>query len=114
MPRLRPHPAFGVFGVAPESVFPYLEGMDVRLNNPDIQAKIDRWVAETGRGPDELIEDAMAGYFEELTQTREMLNSRYDDLKNGRVKSIPGDEVVARLREKSAARRSQPGSTRDK
>jgi hypothetical protein len=86
--------------------------MDVRLNNPDIQAKIDRWVAETGRGPDELIEDAMAGYFEELTQTREMLNSRYDDLKSGRVKPIPGDEVIARLREKSAARRSRPGSSR--
>jgi hypothetical protein len=86
--------------------------MDVRLNNRDIQAKIDRWVAETGRSPDELIEDAMAGYFEELTQTREMINSRYDDLKSGRVKPIPGDEVVARLREKSAARRSQPGSSR--
>jgi hypothetical protein len=41
--------------------------MDVRLNNPEIQAKIDRWVTETGRGPDELIEDAVAGYFEELT-----------------------------------------------
>lgn len=86
--------------------------MDVRLNNRDIEAKIDRWVAQTGRSPDELIEDAMAGYFEELTQTREMLNSRYDDLKSGRVKPIPGDEVVGRLREKSAARRSQPGSSR--
>ena len=86
--------------------------MDLHLNNPDIQAKIDRWVADTGRSPDELIEDAMAGYFEELTQTREMLNSRYDDLKSGRVKAIPGDEVVARLREKSADRRSQPGSSR--
>jgi hypothetical protein len=88
--------------------------MDLHLNDPDIQAKIDRWVAETGRGPDELVEDAMAGYFGELTQTREMLNSRYDDLKSGRVKPIPGDEVIARLREKSVARRSQPGSTRDK
>jgi hypothetical protein len=39
--------------------------MDVHLNNPEIKAKIDRWVAETGRGPDELVEDAMAGYFEE-------------------------------------------------
>jgi hypothetical protein len=86
--------------------------MDVRLNNPDMQAKIDRWVAETGRSPDELIEDAMAGYFEELTQTREMLNSRYDDLKSGRVKPIPGDDVITRLREKSAARRSRPGSSR--
>jgi hypothetical protein len=79
--------------------------MDVHLNNPDIQAKIDRWVAETGLGPDELIEDAMAGYFEELAQTRETLDRRYDDLKSGRVKPIPGDEVIARLHEKSAARR---------
>jgi len=86
--------------------------MDVHLNNPDIQAKIDRWVADTGRSPDELIEDAMAGYFEELTQTREMPDSRYDDLKSGKVKPIPGDEVIARLREKSAARRSRPGSCR--
>jgi hypothetical protein len=52
----------------------------------------------------------MAGYVTELVQTREMLNSRYDDLKSGRVKPIPADEVLARLREKSAARRSQPGS----
>ena len=79
--------------------------MDVHLNNPDIQAKIDRWVAETGLGPDELIDDAMAGYFEELAQTRETLDRRYDDLKSGRVKPIPGDEVIARLHEKSAARR---------
>jgi hypothetical protein len=87
-----------------------LEAMDVRLNNREIQAKIDRWVTETGRGPDELIEDAVAGYFEELAQTREMLDSRYDDLKNGRVKPVSGDEVIAHFREKSAARRSPPGS----
>jgi|SRR5450755_254330 hypothetical protein len=103
-----------VLNVAPEQVFQYLEGMDVRLNNPEIQAKLDRWVAETGRGPDELIEDAMAGYFEELTRTREMLNTRYDDLQSGRVKPIPGDEVIARLREKSALRRSQPDSSHAK
>jgi hypothetical protein len=40
-----------------------------------------------------------------------MLNSRYDDLKSGRVKPIPGDEIEAYFREKSAAaRRSPPGS----
>ena len=32
-----------------------------------------------------------------------MLNSRYDDLKSGRVKPIAGDEVEAYFREKSAA-----------
>src|SRR5258707_79465 len=44
--------------------------------------------------PDELIEDAVAWYFEELTQTREMLNSRYDDLKSGKVKPISDAEVI--------------------
>ena len=58
-----------------------------------------------------LCRDVVEGYFDELAKTREMLNSRYDDLKSGRVKPIPGDEVEAYFREKSAAaRRSQPGS----
>ena len=77
---------------------------------PDLQAEIDRLVVETGRAPHQLIEDAMAGYILELEETREMLNSRYDDLKSGKVKPVPGDEVIARLREKSAARRSTPRS----
>ena len=81
--------------------------MDVHLDNPELQAKIDRWAAETGRGLDELIEDAMAGYFEELAQTREMLNRRYDDLKSGRVKSIDGEEAFARLRAKTEAQRNR-------
>jgi hypothetical protein len=85
--------------------------MDVRLKNPEIQDKIDRWVTETGRGPDELIEDAVVGYFEELAQTRKMIDSRYDDLKSGRVKPVSGDQVVAHFRAKSASRVSQPGST---
>ena len=76
----------------------YLEGMDLHLNNPDLQAKLDRWVTETGRAPDELIEDAIAGYFDELARTREMLNSRYDDLKSGRVKQVGGEEFFENLR----------------
>jgi hypothetical protein len=87
-----------------------LKGMDVHLTNPDLQAKLDLWVKETGRGPDDLVEDAMAGYFDELARTREMLNDRYDALKSGRVKSISRDELVAHFREKSAAaRRTQSG-----
>ncbi len=89
--------------------FRILKSMDVHLNNPDLRAKLDRWVTETGRGPDELVEDAMAGYFDELARTREMLNRRYDDLKSGRVKPISRDEIVAYFREKSAARRTPPG-----
>lgn len=72
--------------------------MDVHLSNPDLQAKVDRWVTETGRGPDELIEDAMAGYFDEMARTRQILDSRYDDLKSGRVKPIDGEEFFENLR----------------
>jgi predicted transcriptional regulator len=86
-----------------------MKAMEVHFP-PDLQAKIDQLVIETGRAPDKLLEDAMAGYVAELAQTREVLNSRYDDLKSGRVRPIPGDEVTARLREKSAARRAPPGS----
>jgi hypothetical protein len=79
---------------------------------PETEKKLRDLAAEGGRGTaDELVQDVVEGYFDELAQTREMLNSRYDDLKSGRVKPIPGDEVEAYFREKSAAARSrQPSS----
>jgi hypothetical protein len=40
----------------------------------------------------------MAGYFDELARTREMLDSRYDDLRSGRVKPIDGEEFFDNLR----------------
>jgi len=75
---------------------------------PELQAKIDQLVIETGRAPDKLVEDAMAAYVAELEETREMLNGRYDDLNGGRVKPIFCDEVIAHFREKSAAARPKP------
>jgi len=56
--------------------------------NPDLQAKLDKLATESGRSTGELVEDVVAGYFDELARTRDMLNSRYDDLKSGRVKPI--------------------------
>jgi hypothetical protein len=82
------------FSVAWGPVFAYLEGLDVHLQNPELQAKLNRWVTETGRGPDELVEDAMAGYFDEPGRTREMLDSRCDDLKSGRVQPIDGEDFL--------------------
>jgi hypothetical protein len=70
---------------------------------PEVQAKLERWTNDTGRPADELLQDALAGYFDELAETREMLNSRYDDLKSGKVKPIGGAEVRARLKAKSEA-----------
>jgi hypothetical protein len=50
-----------------------------------LQAKLDKLAAETGRPSGELVEDVVAGYFDELGQTREMLDSRYDDLKRATI-----------------------------
>jgi len=80
-------------------------GMQVHFTNPDIQAKLDQWASQTGRPAGELVEDVMAAYFEEMAHVRQALDSRYDDIKSGKVKLIPADEVIARLRERSAAYR---------
>lgn len=79
---------------------------------PETEKKLKDLAAQSGRKTaDELVQDVIEGYFEELAEARTILNSRYDDLKSGRVKPIPGDEVEAYFRDKSAAaRRSQSGS----
>ena len=79
--------------------------MEVQFS-PEIQARLDRLAMETGRAKDQFVQDAMPGYLDELERTREMLDSRYDDIKSGRVKTIAGEEAFARLREKSEARRN--------
>jgi hypothetical protein len=71
--------------------------------NPEVQAKLERWTCDTGHPADELLQDPLAGYFDELASTREMLNGRYDDLKSGTVKPIGGAEVRARMKAKSDA-----------
>lgn len=83
--------------------------MEVQFE-PNVQAKLERLARESGRAAVELVQDAVAGYVGELADTRDMLNSRYDEIHGGKVKLIPGDEVFARLREKSEARRATPGS----
>lgn len=83
--------------------------MEVHFS-PDTEKKLNDIALENGGSANRLVENVVEGYFEELSQTREMLNSRYDDLKSGRVKPIPGDEIEAWFRKKSAARRCQSGS----
>jgi len=78
---------------------------------PETEKKLKDLAAQSGRKTaDELVQDVIEGYFDELAQTRSMLSTRYDDLKGGRVEPIPGDEVEAYFRDKGAtARRSQSG-----
>ncbi len=86
-------------------LFHYLEGMEIHLT-PETEKTLKDISAQSGRATDDLVEDAMAGYLQELLQTREMLNSRYDDLESGRVKPIDGEEAFARLKAKTEAQRN--------
>jgi predicted transcriptional regulator len=71
--------------------------MEVHFS-PDLQAKLDKLAIETGRATDELVEDVVSGYLEELLQAQEMLSARYDDLKSGRVQPIDGEAFFEGLR----------------
>jgi predicted DNA-binding protein len=72
---------------------------------PELEAKLNELAATTGRPADELVQDVVAGYVDELDEIRNMLDSRYEDIKSGRVQPIDGEEAFQKLREMSAARR---------
>ena len=71
--------------------------MDVRLK-PETESRLNELASQSGRPTDDLVEDAMAGYLEEVAEARRMLDDRYDDIRSGRVKPIDGEEAFARLR----------------
>lgn len=77
---------------------------------PEVQAKIDQMAQQAGCASEELVEDAVIGYFDELAHTRELLDKRYDDLESGKVQLIDGEEAFQRLLEKTKAQRERPRS----
>jgi hypothetical protein len=79
--------------------------MEVQFE-PDVQAKLEQIARDSGRAAVELVKDAVAGYVDELAETRRMLDSRYDDVKSGKVKLIDGEEAFTRLHERIDARRN--------
>jgi hypothetical protein len=97
--------------VAGVSHLPYLEGHGSAFLAGDGK-KLKELAALSGRGTaDELVQDVVEGYFDELAKAQEMLASRYDSLKSNVVKPIPGDDIATYFRNRSAAaRRPLPGS----
>jgi hypothetical protein len=63
-------------------------------------------MAQTGQSATDVIEDVLAGYFQELDEVRTMLASRYDDFKSGKTIAISGEEALSRLERKSEERRA--------
>ena len=79
--------------------------MEVHVT-PETAKKLNDLAAASGRAPEEIVEDVLAGYLNHVASVRETLDSRYDDLKSGRVKPIDGEEFFRQLRERSQRRRS--------
>ncbi len=71
---------------------------------PETEPRLQELASKSGRPPSDLIEDTMAGYLQEVTQVREILDGRYDNLKNGRVQPVE----VNRPSPISGKRASQP------
>jgi predicted transcriptional regulator len=80
--------------------------MEVHVT-PETAKKLTDLAAASGRAPEEIVEDALAGHFDRLASVRQTLDSRYDDLKSGRVKPIDGEESFRQLRERSQRQRSR-------
>jgi predicted DNA-binding protein len=72
--------------------------------SPDELARINQVASSAGRAAGEFVREVMAGYLDELNEVRVTLDTRYDDIKSGRVKPIDGEEAFARLRCKSEER----------
>jgi len=83
-----------------------LASMEVHFR-PETESRLQELANKSGRAPSDLVEDAMAAYLGEVAEVRAMLDGRYDDLKSGRLQPIDGEEAFARLRQKSAERRSR-------
>ena len=79
--------------------------MEVQVS-PETATKLRDLATRSGRTPEDIIEDALVGYLDEVASVRKTLDGRYDDLKSGQVKPIDGEEAFRKLREKSQRRRS--------
>jgi predicted DNA-binding protein len=73
--------------------------MEVRFT-PETESRLIELAARSGRAPEELVEDAMAGYLAELAEVRDALGNRYDEIKNGSVKLIDGEAFFEGLRKR--------------
>jgi hypothetical protein len=70
---------------------------------PETAKKLKDLAATSGRAPEDIVEDALAGYLEEVASVRKTLDSSYDDLKSGRVKPIDGEEAFRRCAKRASA-----------
>jgi predicted DNA-binding protein len=83
--------------------------MEVRLK-PETESRLNELASKSGRPTDKLFKDAMASRLTEVAELRSALDSRYDDLKSGRVQPIDGARFFEdlRRREEDLRKRRSP------
>jgi hypothetical protein len=91
--------------LAAPALKPYSSCMEVHVT-PETAKKLNDLAATSGRAADDIVEDALVGYLEEVASVRKTLEGPYQDLKSGRVAPIEAEETLSKLREKSARRRA--------
>jgi predicted transcriptional regulator len=64
---------------------------------PELENSLNDIAERSGRAPNEIVEEVVAEYVAGLTETRDMLDSRYDDLVSGRVQGINAEEFLEDL-----------------
>lgn len=79
-----------------------LRHMEVRLK-PETESILNELSSKSGRPADDIVEDAMAAYLAEVSSLRGCLDSRYDNLKSGRVTPIGGERFFDDLRRREAS-----------
>ncbi len=80
--------------------------MEVRFP-PGIQAELGRKARATGHRSDQLVVKVVTDFLADVAFIRYTIDCRYDEIESGSATPVPGDEVFARLRAKSAARRGE-------
>jgi predicted DNA-binding protein len=69
---------------------------------PETESRLHELASKSGRPTDDLVEDALAGYLEEVEQVRHVLDSRYDQVASGQVQPLDGEDFFERLRQREA------------
>ena len=76
-----------------------LTHMEVHFK-PATESRLQELASKSGRPTDDLVEDAMVAYLAEVAGLRTLLDSRYDDIKSGRVEPVDGEDFFESLRQR--------------
>lgn len=74
-----------------------LESMEVQFT-PKLEQQLLDLAAATGQSAGELVQNATVGYLGELSTIQKLIDSRYDEIKSGRVQLIDGVSFFETLR----------------